>query len=306
MGYTGTVDTITILKTGLYRLYARGAAGGSWAGSGNGPAGGISSGYKFLKKGTILYACVGGQGSYSSAGSGPAGGFNGGGDGRRYTYNNGASYAGSACSGGGASHIATISGTISAIGASRKSSILIVAGGGGGGNNEDRNPVTPSTTYQYGRGGGVNGTNGIYGRYVVPTGGSQSSGGLSDAYGGNTRASFGQGGQGAGSGDNYYSYGGGGGLYGGGYAQFSQGGGSHKVTGGGGSGYIGGVPTITYKGKSYAPSTGLGTTAGHGQIQITLVEKGTPTIYYGDKEVDAIYYGDKEVDAIYYGDKEIV
>ena len=295
LNYTGTIDTITITKTGLYKFDIYGGSGGG-SSSGSGPKGGRSTGYKYLKKGSVLYVCIGGMGITSSASPTVSGGFNGGGTGRRYPFNNGGGYSGNAYSGGGASHIATISGTLSSIGASRKSNILLVAGGGGAGY---------SAAATYGHGGGTSGGNGSGGWYISATGGSQSSGGLCDSHSEDVRAGFGQGGYYAGLGDNFYIFGGGGGLYGGGSAMISQGGGIEGRSAGGGSGYIGGVPTITYKGKSYSPSTVGGVRSGHGIGYITLIESGTPTLFYGDKEIDALYYGDREIDTLFYKDREI-
>ncbi len=255
----------------------------------------MSSGYKFLKKGTILYVCIGGKGNVSSNTPAP-GGFNGGGRGTPYTYNSGQIFAGNAVSGGGCSHVATIGGTLKNIGSSRLSSVLLVAGGGGAGY---------SPQGYNGSGGGASGYGGVGGYYYAGEGGTQSSGGVCDSYRGSSKASFGEGGSYGPPFDNYYVFGGGGGLYGGGSALISQGGGLTGRVAGGGSGYIGGVPVITYKGKRYAPSTGVASQTGHGRGYIQLIERGTPTLYYGDKEVDALYYGDKEVDALFYGDREV-
>ena len=91
--------------------------------------------------------------------------------------------------------------------------------------------------------------------------------------------SYGQGGYGSsnsgfGSGP---SCGGGGGYYGGGggcNCGFGVGG------GGGGSGYIGGVPSFSYKGVTYSPSTSVGGNSGNGWAKITLVKKLEINIVY--------------------------
>lgn len=297
MGYTGTYDTINILKTGLYCLDVRGA-GTPINGTSNYRNGGRSYGYKLLKKGTVLHACIGGAGRLAGNTSYIPGGFNGGGSARSYPYNNGDGWSGVGCSAAGATHIALISGTLQNIGASRKNQVLIVAGGAGAGNNSYPNN---------GLGGGTSGGDGIApsgtsgGR--IPTGGTQSSAGYDDHKNNNISGGFGFGGYYPWGGDNWVCSGGGGGLYGGGSSIGWQ---NPRGPSGGGSGYIGGVPAITYKGKTYSPSTITGSgNSGNGSIIITLVKKGTPTLYYGDKEVDALYYGDKEVDAMYYGDKEV-
>ncbi len=287
LNYTGTVDAITIAKTGLYKLEVYGAAGYGDAGKG-----GRSIGYVYLKRGTILYACIGGQG-IAGPGGYVAGGFNGGGPGSGYRYNNGAATAGDGRSGGGASHIALISGTLEQIGAARKNQILLVAGGAG---SCDKNYTN------YGHGGGLIGGMGYDTDDLA--GATQTSGGVS-GYKYGTQSAFGCASKAIDPYDNMYTWGGGGGLYGGGSTSFSQGGGFSDRCGGGGSGYIGGVPTVTYKGKSYAPYTVGGVRTGHGIGYITLIEPGTPTLFYGDRQVDALYYSDREIDTLYCGDKGI-
>jgi len=123
--YTGTVDAISITKTGLYKLDVYGAGGAGLAGTGGGCKGGHSVGYTLLQKGTTIYACIGGAGVVADKKT-AQGGYNGGGLGCPWLFNNGAAATGSAYSGGGASHIAVISGTLVQIGASRKNQILIV------------------------------------------------------------------------------------------------------------------------------------------------------------------------------------
>lgn len=292
VGYSGTVDTITVKKDGLYKLEAYGAAGGTSAisGGGTGGAGGYAVGYVFLPKGTILYACVGGVGTnaYDDRSTSyvyPSGGFNGGGSGSVSGDEGGAG-------GGGATHIASMSGTLAQIGASNLSKIFIVAGGGGGG----------YSGVDYGRQGGTGGTGGgesggrgtfnYWPEEIYSDSGTQTSG-----------YAFGQG-QGS---PNGWIGAGGGGLYGGlsGRRDVVASNFYHFSGGGGGSGYIGGVPAITFKRNTYYPSMFNGAKNGNGLVQITLVKKSIPTIYFGDMAVDAIYYGDIEVDTIYFGDTEI-
>lgn len=295
LGYTGVVDTLNILKNGLYKFELHGASGAlNWTSNGLGPRGGLTVGYKLLNRGDKLYPCIGGQGCVVSKSRNAGGGYNGGGNGSCWSQNNGSTLQGSANGGGGATHIATISGTLQQIGAARIATILAVAGGAGAG---------PSASTNLGAGGGLNGGNGSGGRDTV-TGGSQSSAGKCDwPY--SNQAAFGKGGMSFLYNDNEITYGGGGGLYGGGSVIRGQGGGSDAYAGGG-SGYIGGVPAIVVEGKNYAPSTAMGAAyAGNGRIIITLVKILTPTIYWGDQEVDALYYGDQDIDALYYGDQDV-
>lgn len=297
IGYTGTYDTINILKTGLYCLDVRGA-GTPIIDVSAYRCGGRSYGYKLLKKGTVLHACVGGAGKIGYSTSYIPGGFNGGAAGRSYPYNDGGAWAGTGMSAAGATHIALMKGTLKEIGASRKSQILIVAGGAGGGYYNDSKGLGGGLSG--GDGNAPSGTSG--GR--VPTGGSQSIAGYDDHYySSSPSGGFGYGGYYPWGGDNWACTGGGGGLYGGGSSigwQWPIG------PSGGGSGYIGGVPAITYGGKTYNPSTITGSgNSGNGSAIITLIKKGTPTLYYGDREVDAIYYGDKEIDSLYNGDLEV-
>lgn len=296
--YSGVIDVINFLKEGLYKFQLYGGGGGniSWTyvpgdshptgkpSSGSGGQGGYSVGYKLIEKGSKLYACIGGAGGYTGGNSiqyvTGAGGFNGGGNG----WNEG-DEGGSG--GGGATHIATRSGTLAQLG--NTSGLLIVAGGGGGAG------AGVDYANEGGIGGSGGGTTGGYGQakgwdpstYKYGEPGTQTSGNA-----------FGQGYHGR----NGWWAGSGGGLYGGAM-------GTRQVSYGapGGSGYIGGMPTIKYKGVTYSPATRQGgmSAQNNGKIIITLIKKGTPTLYYGDKEVDALFYGDREVDALFYGDREI-
>lgn len=286
MGYTGTVDTINILKDGLYKLEVYGGKGGYGYSDvrgliGYGGNGGYSVGYKFLTKGTVLYACNGGAGGdggprpassnhWEGSGVRLPGGYNGGGYAHRLNW-----YEGVNGSGGGATHIAKRSGTLRDLGSTN--GLLIVAGGGGGGTSgtrkEDRN--FPSNG---GSGGGLTGGKGGLGYYGWSgDGGTQTSG-----------RAFGYS---EGCGD--YAGPGGGGLYGG-YS------GGQSTGGGGGSGYIGGVPSIIYRGKTYSPSTQNGVNGGNGYSKITLVKKSVPLIYYGTGTIDAVMHGTGDITDIFY------
>ena len=205
--YTGGEQQFIAQYSGYYKLEIWGAQGGSYSSSYYGGYGGYSIGTANLTKGEILYINVGGQGYSNSSNSGPIttailGGYNGG----------GTVYPESCCnghfpsSGGGATHIATLSGLLSKL-ENEKNSILIVSGGGGGAFGHSN--VTLS--YIGGNGGGIEGM--IGGGQVYDLGGTQDVG-----------YAFGLGGQDY---DKSRSAGGGG-YYGG------------KHTGGG-SGYIGNI-----------------------------------------------------------------
>lgn len=313
--YTGTIQSIEIKKPGLYKLEA-------WGGQGYmGQKAGYSVGYKeFKKKGQIIYVCVGGKGGYINSSGGATyyngRGFNGGGDITVYR---------EWCSqGGGATHFAFVNGLLQNIGYANRGNILIVAGGSGAG-------VGGSSFLMYGgTGGGLSGGNGTYstsqhggasGRGYPGAGGTQTSGGLGYAENGGTGALFnGKFGKGGSTSNAEAVCTGGGGFWGGGAG--ADGYYDDPGSSGGGSGYIDGAPSITYKGIRYTSSTQnniwgvypfdyskygyYGEPPGYnGKAAITFIKKGTPTLYYGDKEVDALFYGDREVDALFYGDREI-
>lgn len=283
MPYTGVVDTVHILKDGLYKLEVWGAGAISYELYG---FGGYSVGYIVLKAGDTLYVCNGERGTSKRSTPGAVfvdSTFNGGGF-AGFASSPGGSVA---TSGGGATHIA--------IGKNRgvlsnyinnKNEILIVAGGASG--PLSGSGAVPATTFKHSgnSGGGTNGAG--------DNGGTQTKGGT----GTGTSGEFGRGG-------NYYydgyttmASGGGGGWYGGS--------GSWSGPGGGGSGYIGGVPAIIFKGKIFSPSTENGKNSGHGKSAITLVAKSFPTIYYGTKQINAMCFGAKEITDMLYGNKIIV
>ncbi len=188
--------------SGYYKLEVWGGQGGSVSSTNYGGYGAYSIGLVYMKQGDIIYINVGGSGyAVSKSQVIVYGGYNGGGNGNGYTDK-------TVGSGGGATHIATVSGLLSTL-KDNTQSILIVAGGGGG------------SGYEYGdnKGGsaggiiGVNGTSGAGGKQIF-------------AGTGTPAGSFGQGGSSGGNGT-----GGGGGFYGGG-------GGYLSGSGGGGSSYI--------------------------------------------------------------------
>ena len=220
MIYSGTEQKYTITISGTYKLETWGAQGGG-QGDYLGGYGGYSAGTVKLNKGDILYINIGGAGSYGTGDASVAGGYNGGGAGG-CDNDNSNGYCGS---GGGATHIATVSGLLSTL-SSKTSNILIVAGGGGGrgGNGNGGYGTTGSSS-----GGSAGGMTGSAGTPPVGskdgTGGTQTSGGT-----GSSSGTFGLGGSDKAT-DSWGRGGGGGGFYGGGSGT--------RNSGGGGSGYIG-------------------------------------------------------------------
>ena len=203
--YTGSEQKIKLFADGFYKLEVWGAQGGTYS-SYTGGYGGYSVGVINISEPDTLYINVGGAGSCKSGSAGyqgcssaakATGGYNGGG------YSQPCDYT-SACSGGGATHIAKRTGLLSTL-SSYNSDVLIVAGGGGGGGY--------NSYYSKGNSGGAGG--GAFGT---------SSSTLS--------SNFGQAGNGGG-----YSAGGGGGYYGGnGSVSFVS---ANTPKSGGGSGWIG-------------------------------------------------------------------
>ena len=222
--YTGGEQTFTAPLTGTYKLETWGAQGGSST-IVQGGYGSYSVGNVLLNKDNKLYINIGGAGLYRKVNQSPytiTGGYNGGGT----AYDS--SEKENRSSGGGATHVATISGQLSSL-SSSVGKIMIVSGGGGG-----------STGSTGGSAGGIKGVMGApISGYTIGTGGTQTSGGVcsnSNKYSctSSLNGSFGKGGNSIRSSDNttYGGSGGGGGFYGG-AAGYDNGAGS------GGSGYIG-------------------------------------------------------------------
>jgi len=214
--YTTVDETeYTVPSDGEYQLEVWGAQGGSTS-SYRGGYGGYSIGEITLTSGTTLYVNVGGSGTANlKTGSLGyiTGGYNGGGTG---TYaGDGDTYSATGGSGGGATHIATKTGTLSEL-SNEQSSILIVGGGGGGSGVDSYESYIYS--YYGGDAGGYQG-NVVTGENTTCIAGTQVSGNL-----------FGQGGNYASA--THGAAGGGGGWYGGG-------GGGVNAPGCGGSSYIG-------------------------------------------------------------------
>lgn len=235
--YTGGEQEYIAPTDGYYKLEVWGAQGGSYNTTYKGGYGGYSIGIIKKIKNDILYINVGGSGSGGLTLT--EGGYNGGGDSTGGVCNNNR-YA---YSGGGATHIASVSGELENLelykgelysnGLTNDSpEILIVAGGGGGAHYMNS---------AYGSGASAGGyvgntatwTNNDHTKYHQPTGGSQTSGGIGGNSYNDTLAPSGY----FGNGGNFSSTacaegsGGGGGYYGGGSGVFTP--------GAGGSGYIG-------------------------------------------------------------------
>ena len=214
--YTGSIQTFTASRKGIYKLEAWGAQGGT-NGSYIGGYGGYAKGGISLDTNQKIYITVGSQGGSNSSITN-VGGYGGGG----YSGNNNAAQS---YGGGGASYVTTTNATLVSIGSSNLDKILIVAGGGGG--------ATSGSTTRGGDGGGYIGNDGTSSSTTfntstyIPKGGTQTGAGY--AYQGTTRQ--GLFGTGITSNTSGYGGGGGGGLWGG-----SNG---HGTTGSGGSGYIG-------------------------------------------------------------------
>ena len=287
--WTGNIRSV-VLPKGTYTLEVWGAQGGTGkAGSlvaGDvGGKGGYSKGTLTLTAETTIYIVIGGRGTDGYGSGNPIyyGGYNGGGTARGDCDSNGP-----AGSGGGATHIATASGLLSALNGNRNA-VLIVGGGGGGGGS-----CSGAGLGGYGGGGNSNGgnadnrngyaatggtTNG------TPTGGAGGAGskpfsnnpgwgdgantGVTTTYGTCIRGangSFGRGGDGGGP-TNDSGAGGGGGWFGGGGGAGRSGGEAwHSAAGG--SGYI--KSTLT---KTAGTN---GAREGHGYARITLVEVSQP------------------------------
>lgn len=227
--YSNQIQTKTITEPGYYKLETWGAQGGN-IGTYIGGYGGYSTGYIYLNGNQQLNIAVGGAGTNTDTG-----GYNGGG-----SLLKGQSAYGS--SGGGATHIATISGVLSSL-ENNKDNILIVSGGGGGANYRSEN-------YGEGNGGSAGGFIGVNGEstnhsngygYGYGYGGSQTAGGSMFWESSNENDNIIPGVFGQGSGTElgcFAQSGGGGGYYGGGA-------GGHGGAGGGSS-YIGN-PLLTNK-----------------------------------------------------------
>ena len=231
-----------------------GASGSTYANQHDGGMGGYSYGNYSGTAGATLFVTVGGMGKKRSCRKGGTAtttangnGYNGGGDLGSWDVS-GDWYVGG---GGGATHVATVTGLLSSL-SNQTNKILIVAGGGGG------SAFYLALSYQYsgggyhyGWGGGGGGATGENATHIYSDNAQWTTGGtganhpstpLGGGVSGNT-TNFGYG--------TTSRAGGGGGYYGGT---------SNNCGGGGGSGYIGGVTdgsmqTGVREGNGYAKIT---------------------------------------------------
>lgn len=256
--YTGGYTPFRIPATGIYEFECYGAAGsdatgtfGSVAYTAKGGKGGHVKAYKKMKKNDLIYIFNGGKPTnyaYSGTNGGAAG----------KTYNNAAG-----AGGGGATHIATQSGTLgnSSLSYSSRQNILLVAGGGGGAGIGGQNQTNANYPYQSfilgahdgGHGGGDrggDGSNGALGGRQTSTGSSESTNfGMAPSIPSSSAT---------------YS-GGGGGWFGGNY-------GYNGNSGAGGSGYVGGMPSFTFRKKYFRAINEAGKNEGNGYTIIRFAE----------------------------------
>ena len=307
--------TYTVPYSGTYKLEVWGAQGGDATYDTvtyNGGLGAYSTGNVYLEKNSMIYINVGGRGG-GAIGSSATGfsdsntGYNGGGYGCVTIGNS--SHGG----GGGATHIATISGLLKSL-SNAIDNILIVSGGGGGASSH---LSQPSYSGNGGNAGGIKGNDGKSANgtcYSYGLGGTQLLAGGHNTcstdghtYGNSSNtvftndSSFGLGGNytkftvGSASTSNFYTdAGGGGGYYGGGSAW--------HAAGGGGSGYIGNsqltdkymycyncstsddesTKTYTTTNVSSTPTADYAK-SGNGAAKITLIGNASYGIRYGGK-----------------------
>ncbi len=244
--YTGSVQ-FWVVPQGVasVTVTADGAEGATSAnpngGNGNGGLGGTATGNLSVTPGDTLWIYVGGQGQQTTQGNSGGGGFNGGGDGA-------AGYTGIGWLGGGGGGASDIR----VGGQALTNRVIVGAGGGGGGSNCS----TPNGNAA-GDGGGTTGGAGISCTSAgFGNGGTQTAGGVANAYGWDCGSGVAgaNGALGVGGAADVCSAGGGGGggYYGGAGGDFGG--------GGGGSSYIGGVT---------GGSTTAASNTGHGQVTIT-------------------------------------
>lgn len=236
--YTGNIQSITLTKSGVYKLECWG--GGNTNSAYDGPVtakGGYACGYKFFDGGTTLYIVVGG-----------GAGYNGGGSGTSY-HNPEWAYV-SANNGSGATHIAKVTGLLSEIGETsfcNDGNGFLIAGGAGGCATYSEAFDTDGdgrgdTFARKGGDGGTGGNNGYFGY-------------------GNSH-----------SGGQHHHGPGGGAGYRGGLAADSSGSQLPSGGGSGGTNWTAGCPEFTYAGETYSPSSSSAIQTGNGQAKITLVK----------------------------------
>ena len=232
--YTGSEQTFTVPCSGYYQLETWGAQGGSvnLTEALNGGYGGYSVGTINQNKNTTLYIYVGGQGiGATKSGVSLDGGYNGGGN-----VNGSTTVNHITASGGGATHIALVSGLLSTLESYKGSldssnsyyiseKIILVAGGGGGARDQS-NHIEAARWGSGGSGGGFKSSGAFSNNGTLTV--SQVNTCLATQTTGNT---FGQGATGR-------THSGGGGGYFGGYSGNTDCG-TYLGSGSGGSGYIG-------------------------------------------------------------------
>ena len=241
--YTGNIQTYTVPSTGKYKLEVWGAQGGSGNSDVHGGYGGYSVGMINLTQGDTLYVCVGGKGGGSATGDTSVVGYNGGGE---------ANFGGARGNGGGATHIALVTGLLNTL-SNNLSDILIVAGGGGG-----AGFFRAGDDGDGGSGGGYIGGHGLFNGSTTGdsnshtgSGGTQSTGGETEDYSIQSIGSFGQGAN-RDDRDLWGGSAGGGGLYGGGAS-------TNNAGAGGGSGYIAGLSDACMYGYNVQTSSSANT-----------------------------------------------
>ena len=257
---TQTVQTYTAplaCKHYLQVWGAQGATGNSSYNIGTGGKGGYTYGYtQIVNTADPLYVVVGGVGT-SGAEYGTTECYAH----SRYAGYNGGGYGQSG--GGGATHIAKVSGLLNTLAShSNNGNILLVAGGGGG----------PDNNGTGGYGGGLTGGTGSAGSGTSGTGG-KTNGNSGTGGSGIGNGSFGQGGN-IGTTSNDSAGGGGGGWYGGGSSNTDK-----SASGGGGSSWYGGVNDGgTIAGNAAVPNPNAATGnesgvghAGNGNARITFL-----------------------------------
>lgn len=267
--YTGGMQSLTVPYDGIYKLECWGPGG-----SEGGTHGGYAAGYKKLKKGTVVYICVGqcaaGYGTWGEWGNR----YNGGQDGSSSA--NPSQWSGKH-PGAGCTHMAFVSGVLADL-SEYRDKVLIVAGGAGA--SAFDNDGTDSFGSGYGgAGGGLSGYKGSSG--VQP--GTQTTG-----------YAFGLGGPSitAGVEDDYGKSGGGAGWYGGYNGRYG---------GAGGSSYIDGCPEFTYMGTTYRPETTAG--AGNGPLtdgtaRITFVRRSLLPVHFNGTQLEKIVFNGTEITSL--------
>ena len=260
--YTGSYAPFRIPATGIYEFELFGASGSDVKATlsqveytAKGGKGGHVKAYKKMNKGDLIYIFNGGTPTSQTYG-----GANGGAGGKSY---NNAAGAG----GGGATHVALgpnqlgySSGNL-ALSYNYRQNILLVAGGGGGAgaaSMDSTNTGYPQQSYYKGghdggAGGGDRGGDGSAGAL----GGRQVSTGTSESTNFGLAPTIP-------SSSGTYS-GGGGGWFGGNY-------GYNGNSGAGGSGYVGGMPSFTFKKKYYRAINEAGKNEGNGYTYIRYAE----------------------------------